>query len=256
MKSFLAFFTFAVLLTAVECTSIGVAKGQTARTAAEKTSEPRPEVVLCATLEGMNTTVFMVFDLSGSTVLGDKSTNVVTLDAPSVEFNPWTFFTHDGSFGVALEEQGDKVTEFTTYGGYRYEYLKFADSMMSSPVFARNGVGEKGFGTSPDGTLWRVDGDTKNQIGQVSYQSYVTPDGEKEQARMVRLQGDHQKWMVDLGGKIMQLEDNGTLTQVGWVSWRKVTTPEGKHLGILMAKSMDKNAKWAGRYDGKLYQEK
>lgn len=208
----------------------------------------QPEVALCST----RTELFMIFDLSGSAMLGDKPTEVVTLNTPSVEFNPWTFFTPEGDFRIVLDEKDNKITESTIYGGYHYENVKDGTIV----VFVRRGIGEKGFGSSMGGEIWRIDGEKKEQIGEQSYQTVVTPDGEKRTLLIKHLQGDEQKWITDIGGKIMQMDEKLRLTQIGWVSWRKVTTPEGTHLGILMTKSMATDAKWAGRYDGKLYQDK
>lgn len=218
-----------------------------------ESSAARPEVALCIRESGMETELFMIFDLSGSAMLGDKPTEVVILNTPSVEFNPWTFFTREHDFNISLDEKDNKTTEYTTYGSYHFERIKD----LGAAVFVRRGIGEKGFGTSVvGGEIWRIDGKKKEQIGKAYYKDVVTPDGEARTLLIKRLQGDEQKGITDIGGKIMQVEADGKMTQVGWVSWRKITTPQGTHLGILMTKSMASDAKWAGRYDGKLYQDK
>ena len=212
----------------------------------------RPAVVLYNT-SGMNVELHMVFDVTGSNLLGEKPEEVVTLSAPSQELNPWTLFSH-GSLVVVLELKDSEVTESTVYGGYIYENVKTSDGEQRIVVFQRQGAGEKAFG-SDQGKIWRIAGKDQSLIGEQSWQDVIAPDG-KRSVLTTRLKGENQKLTVDMGGKIMQVETGGTLTQVGCVAWRKITTPQGKHLGILMTKSMDKDATWGGRYDGKLYQDK
>ncbi|MBZ5621728.1 MAG: hypothetical protein LAQ69_23820 [Acidobacteriia bacterium] len=201
----------------------------------------------------MNVELHMVFDVTGSNLLGEKSDQIVTLSAPSQELNPWTYF-RDGGFGVVVEEKDNVVTESTAYGQYRYEDVKTSAGERRIVVFERQGTGENAFG-SAEGQIWRIGGKDQSPIGEQSWQDVIAPD-EKRRVLVTRLKGESQKWTVDMGEKIMQVETGGTLTQVGCVAWRKITTPQGKHLGILMTKSMGKDATWGGRYDGKLYQDK
>lgn len=209
---------------------------------------------MCADRSEGDTTVYLLFDLTGSGVLGDKPSEVVTLATPSEEQpNPTTYFTRSGELGVVISETDNRVTESTTYGAYHWAELEPDGEHLA--VFVRRGTGEKGFAASRAGKIFRVDGEKMEPIGEVSYQEAVGPDGQKTRKRMTRL-GASRKWIGDFGGTIMQLEPGGKLVQVGWVGWRKITTPPGTHLVIPMAKSMAKDAKWAGRYDGKLYQDR
>ena len=209
---------------------------------------------MCSNSSGVDNTVYMIFDTSGSGLLCDKINEPVVLKTPSEEIKPWTYFSK-GEFGIVLGEKEGAVTESTTYGSYRFEVVKSKSGERSAAVFARKGAGEKAFG-SVEGEIWRVDGSKQERIGEEAFMEVVTPDGKKHTGRMIRLRGEGQKWTRDMGGRIMQREADGKVAQAGWVSWRKVTTPEGNHLAILMTKSMDKEAKWAGRYDGKLYEDR
>lgn len=130
----------------------------------------RPEVVLCAS-SGMNIELHMFFDTAGSNLLGEKPKELVTLSAPSQEFNPWTYFSH-GDFKVVLEENGKEVTESSDYGQYRYEIFATSDGERRFVVFERHGAGEKAFGMD-SGIVWRTDGKQQESIGEYSYQDVI-----------------------------------------------------------------------------------
>jgi hypothetical protein len=223
----------------------GIAGGCTA----PEVDAPQPEVALCGAFAGNGATLFMIFDPAGTALLADKPAEVVTLRAPSVEFNPWTAFSAQGDFLVLLDER-QVNPEAAAYGSYHYGIL----GGESTPIFVRRGAGEFGF-ASADGHIWREKGGATEQIGESVQQVVVAPDGEKRYARTTRLRGS-QAWLTEWGGKIMQVEAEGKLRQVGCVGWRRVTTPEGRSLGILMTKGMATNGRWAGRYEGKLYRDR
>jgi hypothetical protein len=210
---------------------------------------------MCADRSDGDNTVYLIFDLAGSGVLGDPSPDTVTLGTPSEDFpNPTTYFTRSGELSVILAQQDRKVTESTTYGAYHWEKLQPEGESVT--VFVRQGDGGTGFTASRAGKIYRVNGAKMEVIGEVSLQEVPGANGETTHKRMTRLGGAKAKWIGDFGGTIKQLGADDKLIQVGWVGWRKITTPDGRRLVIPMAKSMAKEAKWAGRYDGKLYQDR
>jgi hypothetical protein len=214
----------------------------------------RPEVAMCTDSSGSDMEVYMIFDTSGSNLLGEKPKEVITLTKPSEELkSPWTYFTRAGELGVVLDQKDSSVTESTTYGSYHWEVLQPGGERLTA--FVRQGDGEKGFGTL-NGKVYRFAGGKSEVIGEDAYQSVVPPGGDPRTERMTRLKGPNQKWTTDLGGRIVERGPGGRLAQVGWVSWRKITLPHGTHLALLMTKTMDPGAKWAGRYGGRLYQDK
>lgn len=215
----------------------------------------RPEVTLFAYDSG-GVRLNMIFDLKNSGLLCDKSAKTEILKAPSEENNPWTYFDHEGNFGIVVSQEKDKVTNSTDYGRYFYATVGSGNEQRTIAAFKRRGDGEKAIGCA-SGDIWIADKGKEKKIGQMVYENYISPEGEERTGLFSRITAGKSPWVIQLGDKIYTKADKDKkLTQVGWVGWRKITANDGKQMVILMTKGMSKNSKWAGRYDGKLYVEK
>jgi len=212
--------------------------------------QKHPDVTFYAESRGLNTSLYMIFDLDKNDRLANINTETVVLSSPSKSVNPWTGF-NSGAFIVVTGD--DKAI---IYGNTHFEEVISGNVKRNISVFIRKGIGEKAHG-AVDGNIFSVGSDKNMLVGKAQFQEISTPSGEKRTVRVSQLLKPISKPMFALGDKIYALEKNNQLTQVGWVGWRKITTLEDKNqLVILMTKSMARNAKWAGRYDGKIYQDK
>jgi hypothetical protein len=212
-----------------------------------------PEVNLFAVRSGGGVELYMIFDLKGSGILCDQPTKTEILKIPSESINPWTFF-NQGDFGIVVSQENNNVTNHTIYGSYFYTNEGLGSNKLRTPVFNRKGCGNKSIG-SEDSDIYLVNGESNQKIGEMAYMEYINSEGEKRRDLFTRF-SETSQWLIQLGDKIFEKEENGSLTQVGYVDWRKITPSVGKQMVILMTKGMDKNSKWSGSYDGKLYKDK
>lgn len=210
--------------------------------------DARPEVTLCADSSGMNTELFMIFDLKDSGILSAPTSEIVTLSTPSVSINPWTGFSR-GDFFISIDEGRGMV-----YGSYSFVNVTVEGEERSIGVFKRAGTGEKAIGQVKE-SIVVSDGKATVKIGDVRFMNVKTAEGERS-VRAQKLSSGSGQWLVQLGDKILSVDAHGALTQVGYADWRKINTAEGKPLVIIMTKGMKKGAVWTGRFDGKLYRDK
>jgi len=191
----------------------------------------------------------IIFDLENSGQLYSPTNETIKLETPSQPINPWTTFIKD-SFYVAIDEEGKNVVEFGKIEYHTVEGFRLF-------TFKRNGAGEKPIGCDVKGKIWAVNSSgTPEPIAERAYRDVIDGSGEKVRVLMHRLLSSAGKWIGDMGGQIVEEQEDGKVNQIGWCQWRVITLSDGKITTILMTRGMESGSKWSGRYQGVLYQDK